>query len=148
MVWSSPSWLGQWSDTDKSIILALTPAYLYGPSYTSSHLRKHDLRVLFTKISPHTSCPQVSVSMTKHQDQKASWWRKGLFNLYFNIAVHHWGMSGLEHKQRRISESGADAEAIEGNCSWFASLGLLGLLSYSIQEWHDSPWTGPSPIDH
>ena len=52
----------------------------------------------------------------KHHDQKSSWGGKGLFSLYFHIAVHHWKKSGEEFIQRRSLEAGADVEAMEGCC--------------------------------
>lgn len=56
---------------------------------------------------------RVSTAVTKHQDQKASWGRKGLFGSPVIIAVHHWRKSGQELKQGTILESGDDAEALE-----------------------------------
>lgn len=32
---------------------------------------------------------RVSMSAMKHHDRKANWEGKGLFNLYFHIAVYH-----------------------------------------------------------
>jgi hypothetical protein len=34
-------------------------------------------------------CPRVSIAAMKHHDQKASCEEKGLFDLHFNITVHH-----------------------------------------------------------
>ena len=39
-----------------------------------------------------------------HHDQEASWGGKGLFNLNFQIVVHHQRRSGLELKKMRIKE--------------------------------------------
>ena len=52
----------------------------------------------------------VSISATKHRDQKASWGRKGLFVFDFHIAVHHGRKSGRELKHGRILEAGAEAD--------------------------------------
>ena len=74
------------------------------------------------KVSRHL---RDSVSVTKYHDQKASWGRKGLFNLYLQIIGHHWRKSGQEVKLGRNLEAGADLEAFEGCCllacsSWLA----------------------------
>ena len=53
---------------------------------------------------------RVSIPAKKHHDQEASWGGKGLFSLYFHIAVHHQKKSGLELKQ----DIGADAEFMDG----------------------------------
>ena len=52
-------------------------------------------------------------SCTKHHDQEASWGRKDLFSLHFNITVHHQRKSGQGLTQGRNLEAGADAEAME-----------------------------------
>jgi hypothetical protein len=46
--------------------------------------------------------------------EKASWRRKGLFSLHFQIIVYHWRKPGQELKQSWNLEAGADAEAMEG----------------------------------
>ena len=35
------------------------------------------------------TCLRVSMAVLKHQDEKASWERKGLFSLHSHIVVHH-----------------------------------------------------------
>ena len=59
---------------------------------------------------------RVSIAVTKHLHQKPSWRGKGLFSLYFSIAVHHSRKSGQELKHSRILEAGANAKAMEGSC--------------------------------
>ena len=63
---------------------------------------------------------RISIGVTKHHDQKAIWGGKGLFGLYFHIAVHHWMNSGQELKQGKNLEADADAEVIEGTAYWLA----------------------------
>ena len=48
--------------------------------------------------------------------------------------AHHQRTLGQELKQGRNLEAGADAEAIKGATYWFASHGLLSLLSYRTQD--------------
>jgi hypothetical protein len=43
-------------------------------------------------------------SCTKHHDQETNWGGKGLFSLYFHIAVDHQKKSELELKQVRKQE--------------------------------------------
>jgi hypothetical protein len=66
-----------------------------------------------------------------------------LSDLHFHIAVHHQRKSGLELKQGRNLEAGADAEAMEGCCFLACSLGLLlNLFSNRIQD--HQPRDGPT----
>ena len=58
----------------------------------------------------------VSITAMKHHEQKESWGRKVLFNLYFHIAAHHQKKIGQELKQASNPEAGADAEVMEGCC--------------------------------
>ena len=64
----------------------------------------------------------VSVTAMKAQNHEASCRVKGLFILYFHIAIHHWRKSGQKLKQGRILEAGADAEAMEGAAYWLVPL--------------------------
>jgi hypothetical protein len=50
-----------------------------------------------------TVLARVSIS-AQHHDKEAGYRRKGLFSLYFHIAVHHQRKSGLELKQVRKQE--------------------------------------------
>jgi hypothetical protein len=63
----------------------------------------------------------------KHHDQEASQRGKGLFSLYFHIAVHHQKKSGLDltqgKKQELMLSPWRDVPY------WLASPGLLSLLS-------------------
>jgi hypothetical protein len=61
---------------------------------------------------------RVSVAVRKHHDHKASWGGKGLFSLYFHIAIHHGRKPGqkLEQEQGRSLEAEADVESMEGHC--------------------------------
>jgi hypothetical protein len=84
---------------------------------------------------------------TKHHDQETNGGGKGLFILYFHIAVHPQRKSGLELTQGRKQEAGADAEAMEGAAYWIASPSLLSLLSYrtwDCQPRDGTPHSGPS----
>ena len=60
--------------------------------------------------------------MIKHQDQKASWGEKGLFDLYFNITI----IKGQYLKQDRNLEVGADTEDMEECCFLACSSWLTG----------------------
>ena len=85
-------------------------------------------------------------SCTKHHAQEASWGGKDLFSLYFQTAVHHQRKSGLELKQARKQE--LMQRPWRDVTYWFASPGLLSLLSYNTQDYQprDGPThNGPSP---
>jgi hypothetical protein len=82
----------------------------------------------------------------QHQDQEAGWGGKGLFSVYFHIAVHHQRKSGLELRQVRKQEL---MQRPWGDvCYWLASPGLLSLLSYRTQDYQPRDSTtrnGPPP---
>jgi hypothetical protein len=63
---------------------------------------------------------------------KATWGRKSLFGLHFQITAHHQRKSGQEVKQGRNWEEGAMDSAVY----WLTSYGLLSLLSYRTQDHH------------
>ena len=86
-------------------------------------------------LTLHVPVCQSLYSCTKHHDPEASWGGKGLFSLHFHIAGHYQRKSGLELRQGRNLEAGADAEALEGAAYWLASPGLLSLLSYRTQDY-------------
>ena len=67
---------------------------------------------------------------------KASWEGKDLFDLDFQIIVHHWRKSGQELKQGRNLEAGsnADPRSQKSAAYWLAPSGLLSLLSYRTQD--------------
>jgi hypothetical protein len=97
----------------------------------------------------HYCLNQGFYSWTKHHDQEASWGGKGLFSLYFHIAVDHQRMSGLELKQVRKQE--LMQRPWRDVPDWFASPGLLSLLSYRTQGYQHrdgSTHKGPFPLDH
>jgi hypothetical protein len=87
--------------------------------------------------------------MHKHHDQEASWGGKGLFSLHFHIAVHHCKNSGQKLKQVKKQE--LMQRTWKNVFYWFASPGLLSLLSYRTQDYQtrDCPThKGPFPLDH
>lgn len=55
---------------------------------------------------------RVSIVVRKYHNPKESWGEKGLFCLFFHIAVHHLRKSAYKLKQDRILEAGADEEAM------------------------------------
>ena len=80
---------------------------------------------------------------------KATWGRKSLFGLHFQITAHHQRKSGQEVKQGRNWEEGAMDSAVY----WLTSYGLLSLLSYRTQDHQPRHGTihhalGPLPIYH
>jgi hypothetical protein len=78
---------------------------------------------------------RVSVSVTKHQGQKASCWGNRLFGLHFHVPVHHWRKAEQELTQGRNLEAGAEAEATVVGCCLLACYhGLLSLVSYRTQD--------------
>jgi hypothetical protein len=88
-------------------------------------------------------------SWTKHHDQEASWGGKGLFSLYFHIAIHHQKKSGLELKQVRKQE--LMQRPWRDVPYWLASPGLLILLFYRTQDYQLRDATthkGPFLLDH
>jgi hypothetical protein len=85
-----------------------------------------------------------------HHDQEASWGGKGLFNLYFHIAVRHQRKSGLELKQVRKQE--LMQRLWRDAAYWLASPGSLSLPSYRTQDYqprngttHNGLATRPPP---
>jgi hypothetical protein len=84
-------------------------------------------------------------SCVKHHDQEVSWGRKGLFSLYFHIAVHHQRKVGQELKQVRKQE--LMQRPWRDATYWLASPSLLSLLSYRTQDYQPrdgSTHNGPS----
>jgi hypothetical protein len=72
---------------------------------------------------------------------------KGLFSLYFYVAVHHHRKSGLELKQVRKQE--LMQRPWRDVTYWLASPGLLSLLSYRTQDYQPRDRTthkGTSPF--
>lgn len=51
---------------------------------------------------------RASIVMTKHNYQKASWGRRGLFGFHFHIVIHHHRMQG-----RNWNRTGTDVEVME-----------------------------------
>jgi hypothetical protein len=68
-------------------------------------------------------------SCTKQQDQEANWGGKGLFSMYFHIAVYHQMKSGQELTQGRNLEAGAVAQAMEG-CYLLACFPWLAQIDF------------------
>jgi hypothetical protein len=85
----------------------------------------------------------------KHDYQEASWGGKGLFSLHIHTAAHQQRKSGLELKQVRKQEL---MQKPQRNAAyWFASPGLLSLLSYRTKDYQPRDSTthnGPSTLDH
>jgi hypothetical protein len=81
-----------------------------------------------------TAClSQGFYSCTQYHDQEASWGGKGLFSLHGHIAVHH---QGSQH--RNSHRAGTWRQELMQSpwrdvTYWFASPGLLSLLSYRTQ---------------
>ena len=96
---------------------------------------------------------RVSIAVMKHHDQNASLRAKGLFGLNFSVEVHQWRKSGQKHKQSRIRDAGADAEAIERCCllpcfPWLYQLTFLReprtsspLMTPLIMDWAFPHWS-------
>jgi hypothetical protein len=83
--------------------------------------------------------------LNKHHDQAVTWGGKGLFSLHFHTAVHHQRKSGLELKQVRKQE--LMQRPWRDVTYWFASPGLLSLLSYRTEDYQPRDGTshnGPS----
>lgn len=68
---------------------------------------------------------RVSITMTKHHDQKGNWGGKEEICFTFLYCSPSLGKSEQELRQGRDLEAGVDAEAMED-----AAHGLLRLLSY------------------
>ena len=77
---------------------------------------KSDKKKKKIKMTIDSCLSEDLYSYTKHHIQEASWGGKGLYGLYFYIAVHHERKSGQELTQGKNLEAGADAEAMEGCC--------------------------------
>ena len=75
---------------------------------------------------------RVSVPAMKHHDQKASWRGKGLFGLYFHVALHHRRKSGQKLKTGQEPES--MQWPLRSAAYWLSSFGLFSLLSYRTQD--------------
>lgn len=58
---------------------------------------------------------RISIMSMKHYDKKKpnKLGRQGLFDLHFEIIVHHWRKSGSERKQGWNLDVGADSEVME-----------------------------------
>jgi hypothetical protein len=96
---------------------------------------------------------RASVAVMKHHDPNASLGGKGLFSLNFHITVHHQRKSGLELKQGRNLEAGADTAAMEECCllacfPWLAQPAFLQNPASPAQGWHHPQRAGSSSIDH
>ena len=76
---------------------------------------------------------RVSIASVKHHNQKANWGARGLFNLHFDIAVHHQRKLWQNFKQERILEAGADAEAMEGCCLPACFTGLAHTYCFLLE---------------
>jgi hypothetical protein len=75
--------------------------------------------------------------------------RKGFIQLTLHVAIHHQRKSGLELKQVRKQELMQKPWRVA--LYWFASTGLLSLLSYRTQDYQPRDVTthkGPSPLDY
>ena len=79
---------------------------------------------------------------------------KGLFSLYFQLAIHHQRKSGQELKQGRNLETGANTETVEGcfllACSpWFAQPAFIWNPGRTASSGMAPPTMGWAlPIDH
>ena len=85
--------------------LSLSCFYKGAPPPTYPLLPHHPVIPLHWGFKPSQNClSQGIISWIKHYNQEASWGGKGLFNLNFQIVVHHQRRSGLELKKMRIKE--------------------------------------------
>jgi hypothetical protein len=80
------------------------------------------------------SCLRISIAVTKHHDQKASWGEKGLFDLHFRIAVYHQRKSGQETRQGWSWRQELMQRLWRSAAYWLASSGFLSLHSYRTQD--------------
>jgi hypothetical protein len=64
---------------------------------------------------------KLSIAVTKHHSQEASWERKGLFSLHFHIAVHHQRKSGLELSRAGTWRQELMRRPRRGAAYWLAS---------------------------
>lgn len=99
------------------------------PFTTSSLSRRYS-----TQLGKWSVLGRASAAVAKHDDQKATAGGEGLFELHFNIALHHLRKSGQKFKQSKNLEARSGAESRRGASYWLVSYGLLSTPSYRTQR--------------